>query len=99
MCFKGFMLADLLKEGWYQDPAGRHEYRWFSEGVPTDLVMDAHATSRDGTGIVKDPAVYASMDLAEPPDDGALLRTENSAPRHLEIVNLGPALLSPALLA
>jgi hypothetical protein len=82
-------VADLVKEGWYQDPAGCHEYRWFSQGVPTDLVMDAHATSRDGTGIVKDSAVYASMDLAKPPDDGPLLRTENSAPRHLEIVNFG----------
>jgi hypothetical protein len=82
-------VADLVKEGWYQDPAGRHEYRWFSQGVPTDLVMDSHATSRDDTGIVKDPAVYASMDLAEPPDNGPLLHTQGPAPEHLEIANLG----------
>ena len=86
---EGFAVANLVREGWYQDPAGRHEYRWFSQGVPTDLVMDGHATSRDGTGIVQDPAVYASMDLAEPPDDGPLLHTGDSAPSHLEIVDFG----------
>jgi hypothetical protein len=85
-------VADLVKEGWYQDPAGRHEYRWFSQGVPTDLVMDGHATSRDETGIVKDPAVYASMDLAEPPDDGALLQSEDSNMEHLEVFNSGTSL-------
>lgn len=85
-------MADLAKEGWYQDPAGRHEYRWFSQGVPTDLVMDGHATSRDGAGIVKDPAVYASMDLAEPPDNGPLLHSDDSALEHLEVFNSGTSI-------
>jgi hypothetical protein len=31
-------VTDQVKEGWYEDPASRHEYRWFSDGVPTDLV-------------------------------------------------------------
>jgi hypothetical protein len=85
-------VADIVKEGWYQDPAGRHEYRWFSQGVPTDLVMDAHATSRDGAGIVQDPAVYASMDLARPPDDGPLLQTgefDQEHPSHTEFIVYG----------
>jgi hypothetical protein len=33
-----------VKQGWYQDPAGRHEYRWFSDGTPTDLIRDGSAT-------------------------------------------------------
>ena len=27
-------------EGWYLDPYGRHEQRWFSAGTPTALVHD-----------------------------------------------------------
>jgi YD repeat-containing protein len=53
-------------EGWYEDPAGRHEYRWFSAGRPTDLVMDAGKTSRDPISIT-DPSVYESLELKRPP--------------------------------
>lgn len=62
----------LVKEGWYEDPAGRHEYRWFSQGSPTDLVMDGGCTSRDPISI-SDPEVFRTVDLAEPPDEGPLL--------------------------
>lgn len=82
-------MTNPVKQGWYQDPAGRHEFRWFSEGAPTDLVMDAHETSRDAAGIVEDAAAYASMDLAEPSDDGRLVLTDDSAESHLEIMNFG----------
>jgi hypothetical protein len=34
-------------EGWYRDPYGAHEDRWFSDGHPTSLVRDAGAESRD----------------------------------------------------
>jgi hypothetical protein len=27
-------------EGWYHDPYGVHEDRWFSRGIPTKLVRD-----------------------------------------------------------
>ena len=30
-------------EGWYEDPYGLHEQRWFSAGTPTALVRD-HGT-------------------------------------------------------
>ena len=34
-------------EGWYKDPYGRHENRWFSDGRPTSLVWDGGVTSHD----------------------------------------------------
>lgn len=29
-----------MNEGWYRDPFGVHQLRWFSAGTPTDLVRD-----------------------------------------------------------
>lgn len=80
-------MTEPAKEGWYEDPDHRHEYRWFSQGSPTDLVMDNHQTSRDAI-TVTDPAEYASMDLAQPPDDGPLLHTDTPPP-HIEVINYG----------
>ena len=37
----------LEVEGWYKDPYGRHENRWFSNGRATNLVRDDSATSHD----------------------------------------------------
>lgn len=34
-------------EGWYKDPYGEHETRWFSDGTPTALVRDGSVESRD----------------------------------------------------
>jgi hypothetical protein len=34
-------------EGWYHDPFGLHEARWFSDGDPTALVRDGRVESRD----------------------------------------------------
>jgi hypothetical protein len=45
----------VREEGWYEDPYGIHEARWFSDGEPTKLV-------RDGTTESSDPAP------AHPPD-------------------------------
>jgi len=33
--------------GWYRDPSGRHQDRYFSEGEPTQLVRDASGESFD----------------------------------------------------
>jgi len=79
-------MAELVKEGWYEDPASRHEYRWFSEGAPTDLVKDSGKTSRDAISMT-DPAIYRSMQLEEPPDDGPLLHTDDPPPK-LELINI-----------
>ena len=34
-------------EGWYVDPFGEHEARWFSDGRPTVLVRDGAVESHD----------------------------------------------------
>ena len=39
-------------EGWYRDPYGLHQDRWFSAGAPTALVRDHGAESHD------DPPAY-----------------------------------------
>lgn len=76
-----------VREGWYEDPASRHEYRWFSEGSPTDLVMDGPTTSKDALSI-SDPALYTSMDLATPPDNSPPPHSQNAAGPAFEPLDL-----------
>jgi hypothetical protein len=33
--------------GWFPDPFGRHEIRWFSQGRPTSMVRDGNVESHD----------------------------------------------------
>jgi hypothetical protein len=40
-------MAAMNAEGWYIDPFGHHEARWFSDGIPTALVRDGGAESQD----------------------------------------------------
>jgi hypothetical protein len=47
-------------QGWYHDPYGIHQDRWFSQGRPTKLV-------RDGTRESYDPAP------GQPPPEGDLV--------------------------
>jgi hypothetical protein len=35
------------EEGWYEDPYGLHQDRWFSDGQPTKLVRDSGIESYD----------------------------------------------------
>jgi hypothetical protein len=37
----------MTAEGWYHDPYGVHEDRWFSAGSPTTLVRDQGVESSD----------------------------------------------------
>jgi hypothetical protein len=49
----GGALSSAGAEGWYHDPFGVHEARWFSDGAPTTLVRDGAVESHDeppGTG-------------------------------------------------
>lgn len=48
-------------EGWYVDPFGHHELRWFSGGTPTRLVSDAGVTSND-----EPPSATYAGPLVEP---------------------------------
>jgi hypothetical protein len=60
-------------QGWYRDPYGVHEDRYFSAGQPTKLVRDAGAESYDPP-----PPRPAEMELVEvrhsPSADGSDLR-------------------------
>jgi hypothetical protein len=81
-------MTEEAKQGWYQDPAGRHEYRWFSQGVPTDLVKDRGTTSRDSISDT-DPADYQAMQLAQEPDIGPLLHKDDAPPPEFQVLNVG----------
>jgi hypothetical protein len=37
----------MAAEGWYADPYGAHEERWYSDGWPTSLVRDAGVDGTD----------------------------------------------------
>jgi hypothetical protein len=37
----------VTAQGWYRDPYGTHEYRYYSDGQPTKLVRDGRADSYD----------------------------------------------------
>ena len=39
--------SSAAAEGWYRDPYGIHQDRWFSAGTPTSLVRDGGAEGRD----------------------------------------------------
>jgi hypothetical protein len=66
-------------EGWYQDPYGSHEARWFSEGVPTALVRDGAVEGHDPPPV---SAGSASLDPEELPEQttgpGDLLRADDA---------------------
>jgi hypothetical protein len=81
-------VAGQVKEGWYEDPADRHQYRWFSQGVPTNLVKDGRNTSRDALSII-DTAAFESMDLEQPPDRSPLLHTDDTASPRFDILKYG----------
>jgi hypothetical protein len=46
----------MHEEGWYQDPYGVHEARWFSDGAATKLVRDGDTESSDPAPTSPPPA-------------------------------------------
>ena len=44
-------------QGWYLDPYGRHELRWFSVGQPTALVRDGGVDGHDPVAGAPPPTV------------------------------------------
>jgi hypothetical protein len=66
-------------EGWYRDPFGLHQDRWFSVGWPTELIRDDKVEGRDPP-----PARdYDGAALTEIPDTAVngedLLHSDNPA--------------------
>jgi len=61
------------REGWYFDPLRRHEYRWFSAGMPTALVRDGYVDGKDPVDLSElGRAAFASVNegpgLPDPPE-------------------------------
>jgi hypothetical protein len=76
------------REGWYEDPAGHHQFRWFSAGKPTELIKDGQTTGHDAISM-SDPTLFEGMHLAEPPDTAPLLHQPSDKPPHFELLNFG----------
>ena len=58
-------------EGWYRDPYGLHQDRWFSAGIPTGLVRDQGAEGHDDPPDEPPPAAPVAIpeDIEFPADD------------------------------
>jgi hypothetical protein len=56
----------MTAEGWYVDPYGVHDARWFSDGTPTALVRDGQVEAHDPP-----PDTPYSGDLRELDEDAA----------------------------
>ncbi|HVM65139.1 MAG TPA: hypothetical protein VMU14_09785 [Acidimicrobiales bacterium] len=61
-------MNDILDEpeGWYLDPYGVHELRWFSAGKPTGLVRDGGVDGHEAP-----PAGPPPTGPVRPPEAGA----------------------------
>jgi hypothetical protein len=73
-------MAIQQKQGWLEDPTGRHEFRYFSQGVPTSLVRDGDREANDAISI-NDREVFAEMSLAQPADTAPLLHQAPPKPQ------------------
>jgi hypothetical protein len=49
------MEAEDRAQGWFQDPFGIHQDRWYSQGVPSNLVRDGTVESHDDPPQAVDP--------------------------------------------
>jgi hypothetical protein len=58
-------------EGWYHDPYGLHEERWYSDGTPTKLVRDAHVESYDPPPASPPPTAELVRSAAHPSSSGS----------------------------
>ena len=67
----------LPAEGWYRDPFGAHEARWYSQGVPTALVRDGDAEAHDPPPPSGDGAPEPE-ELPEPAIAGDLHRADDA---------------------
>lgn len=71
-------------EGWYKDPFGLHEARWFSDGRPTALVRDGGAEATDPPPDTPLTGPPVPVDVT-PGTDGEDLRRADEAERSDQI--------------
>jgi hypothetical protein len=72
----------MSAQGWYRDPFGRHEDRWYSAGTPTSLVRDGGVEAADEPppGEWPEPLVKAPGNVLEAPTDDAPVRAPETPP-------------------
>jgi len=79
-------------EGWYLDPYGLHEERWYSNGTATSLVRDAHVESHDPPPEQPPPNSTLVRKAADPnSQDAGDLRRADSAEQGDNDPNYGDA--------
>ena len=67
-------------EGWYRDPYGVHQDRWFSAGAPTSLVRDQGTEGHDDPPPDPPPAPPAAIpEVDEFPSDDLRRADEDEA--------------------
>jgi hypothetical protein len=67
-------------EGWYRDPYGSHQDRWFSDGRATFLVRDEGVESHDEPPAGEPPRPLEPAAETEVKDGDDLVRVEE--PKH-----------------
>jgi hypothetical protein len=103
--------TNVDEEGWFLDPYGAHDHRWFSAGSPTKLVRDHGIESYDPPpdGAVHGPLVPVPEHRAPAADtfkraddaerrsdsDGALRRADDGE-RDVTEPDLGEEAIDPA---
>jgi hypothetical protein len=72
-------------QGWYKDPYGIHEDRYFSQGLPTKLVRDDECESFDlppDEPLPKADLIPAGQSGGQPTDGSDLLRADQADYRY-----------------
>lgn len=72
-------VPELRAEGWYKDPYGKHDDRWFSDGEPTALVRDVEIESKDPPPDGPLPTTLVRSETPNEARDGSdLLRADDA---------------------
>lgn len=66
-------------QGWYVDPLGVHDARWFSAGEPTDLVRDDAIEARDPWPAGRDAGEPTPFPESEAPVGTDLIRVDGES--------------------
>jgi hypothetical protein len=68
----------MEEEGWYVDPYGIHEARWFSAGMPTALVRDGDVETQDPPPSTTYAGQLEELEEAAPRDGDDLRRADSA---------------------
>ena len=67
-----------VPEGWYRDPFGTHEARWYSAGTPTALVRDGAVEAHDPPPVIAGAERLEPEELPEADTVGGLRRADEA---------------------